>query len=354
MLSKNEPCPCGSGKKYKNCCEKKELFYNNKEFGQLSNDFSQYLKKYKMNCVFPLNKINLCNCGDIIGSHSLQEHGVLDKISVDGHVYYAVTNYDKEKTNYLKLGKVGINNVTKFFCLCLTHDTLMFSPIENSSFQETSEEQKFLFCYRSFLFDYFRNSCSYYYHKNLISSYNIFTVLENVLQYKVLERDYNNFSKYFEKMKNLYLDKKYDKLKYKVFTFDTQYNFCCTGFSYIPLSIRGEKIEDYFPPCFITAFPQDNKFYIIVGYFEEDKTYYDKFWSDFMIFSSQKIQKIFNVIIPLCTENIAISPNIVNSWGEIGLREYSNLLRAESRQALLEVRGSIESYSEQLHYNLFC
>lgn len=29
MPGRNEPCPCGSGKKYKKCCEKKEAVTEN-------------------------------------------------------------------------------------------------------------------------------------------------------------------------------------------------------------------------------------------------------------------------------------------------------------------------------------
>ena len=45
---RNEPCPCGSGKKYKKCCLKKDNYLKNlpnDALNRLKRDFSKYNQK---------------------------------------------------------------------------------------------------------------------------------------------------------------------------------------------------------------------------------------------------------------------------------------------------------------------
>ena len=47
-IGRNDPCPCGSGKKYKNCCFKKDNYLNNlpdDALKRLKEEFSKYNQK---------------------------------------------------------------------------------------------------------------------------------------------------------------------------------------------------------------------------------------------------------------------------------------------------------------------
>jgi uncharacterized protein YchJ len=42
-IGRNEPCSCGSGKKYKKCCYGKTLFNTNQELPNINQSFPAYL-----------------------------------------------------------------------------------------------------------------------------------------------------------------------------------------------------------------------------------------------------------------------------------------------------------------------
>ena len=59
-VSRNDPCPCGSGQKYKKCCGKKEIEQRSKERGKVIEQLSQERGKLKVN--------KTVSIGDTIGT----------------------------------------------------------------------------------------------------------------------------------------------------------------------------------------------------------------------------------------------------------------------------------------------
>ena len=79
-FGRNEPCPCSSGKKYKNCCinkTKQEVYFHaiKESTNNLKND------SRRKECMHPDK--STCR-GKIIKAHAIQNNKILKKLSTDG------------------------------------------------------------------------------------------------------------------------------------------------------------------------------------------------------------------------------------------------------------------------------
>ena len=84
-IGRNDPCPCGSGKKYKKCCLGKE---DNPEYLDPQNIprlYKEMRKKAQFKeCIYPDKS---CCSEKIIKAHSIQNNKILARISDNGKVY---------------------------------------------------------------------------------------------------------------------------------------------------------------------------------------------------------------------------------------------------------------------------
>lgn len=89
-IGRNDPCPCGSGKKYKKCCYGRE---DNPEYSNPANFARNYKEMRKASrikeCIYPDHS----SCSErIINAHSIQNNKILAKISDNGKVYMPSLN----------------------------------------------------------------------------------------------------------------------------------------------------------------------------------------------------------------------------------------------------------------------
>lgn len=145
-LSRNDPCWCGSGYKYKRC----HLNRDRQEPLAVSEVGDQLRKLYnKSYCLAPPQLANECS-GTIVKAHTVPKSGSLRKIERSGHVcsfwphYEDLVKPDSELTAQL----MGVNKASTFTGFCSFHDNDIFSAIDNQSFSDT-QEQSFLLSYRA-------------------------------------------------------------------------------------------------------------------------------------------------------------------------------------------------------------
>ena len=131
-IGRNDLCPCGSGKKYKKCCIKKE---DNASFSNPIN----FLANYKTvrnearikQCLYPDSK----SCSErIIGAHSIQNNKILKRISSNGIVYMPCP---KAYNPFAVMTKWGRNEASVFTGFCGHHDKIVFQPIEDNVFDKS-------------------------------------------------------------------------------------------------------------------------------------------------------------------------------------------------------------------------
>ena len=89
-----------------------------------------------------------------INSHSIQNGTILEKLSYNSHVIMAVGKQDLDTGPKIEFKKVSRHKATTFTGLCQKHDSELFLPIDQSSFDSNNPEQKFLIAYRSVLREY--------------------------------------------------------------------------------------------------------------------------------------------------------------------------------------------------------
>src|SRR5690625_1702929 len=104
-----EQCPCGNEKKYKFCC-----YLSSKNSVSEAKNYSPERIVYESQRMYRETDFKICfafdtkQCDEIIGAHSLQNNGVLDKVAIDGHVYNLVFDVVNRRP-FLKFNKIGKN-----------------------------------------------------------------------------------------------------------------------------------------------------------------------------------------------------------------------------------------------------
>lgn len=139
-IGRNDPCPCGSGKKYKKCCLEKE---DDENFSKIENFFENYKQLRKESrikqCLYP----DQSQCSEkIIGAHSIQNNKILKKISTNGKVYMPCPKADDP---FSQITEYGRKEGTVFTGFCGFHDKTIFQPIEDSVFDKSIHHVFYIF-----------------------------------------------------------------------------------------------------------------------------------------------------------------------------------------------------------------
>lgn len=150
-IGRNEPCPCGSGKKFKKCCIDRIHDDDNEFFSNPTNFIKNYKKlRYEAKikqCLHPRKE----ECSEkIIKAHSIQNNKILNRIAENGLVYMPCPKFDNP---FETMTKYGRKEATIFTGFCSYHDKILFQPIEDNSFDK-SIEHIFLYTYRCFSVEY--------------------------------------------------------------------------------------------------------------------------------------------------------------------------------------------------------
>jgi len=144
-FGRNDPCWCGSGKKYKRCHLNRAQAQPATIQEMISTTNKIFGKQY---CLHP-NAGAACN-GGIIRAHTIQRNGGLSRIARQGHVYTFVpdliTLIKTEGHGAPKL--TGYKEATTFTGFCASHDNTTFAPIETHPFN-SNEQHTFLLAYRA-------------------------------------------------------------------------------------------------------------------------------------------------------------------------------------------------------------
>lgn len=329
-LSNKESCPCGSGKTYGECCKRKpkKVFHNHKET-------LHFIGK-----IFKKSKRKIClyeGCSAkpkaIIKAHALQENRILNKLSVNGIVKmqdFTKDPYIYEIKNskpqfYYFLTDVPISSATIATCYCKKHDDILFAKIEKNQYdlQTLDKEQLFLFAYKTFSFELYTQ----------ITAKNFYSLMfKNVPQTTKNPLVIYNYRNCTEKLKDLESYKSdFDQaLKSRDFgvldtvVFEIPYEIEFANYMAIspPFDIEGKNINAYerktkrLKFIFFTSFPADGKSYILMSALKNDMQYFSEFFDKMRNAPLSLIQYYMNVLIPLYSQNLIISPNLWEKWSE--------------------------------------
>jgi len=147
-IGRNDPCPCGSGKKYKKCCLGKadDVYYSNPL--NLLETYKKVRKESRIKrCLHP--KSDECS-EKIIGAHSIQNNKIIKRLSSNGIVYMPCPKSDNP---FAPMTVYGRKEATVFTGFCGYHNKTVFQPIEDGMFDK-SIQHIFLYTYRCFAIEY--------------------------------------------------------------------------------------------------------------------------------------------------------------------------------------------------------
>lgn len=329
FIKGNELCPCGSGKIYKECCKgkpcKKNISKKPKEV-QIMEKMRSSMEKC---CMYPDKN----NCkGKIKDAHALQNKKIISLLAGSEHHVYMLNTKGRTKLLELEDGevipiievqKIGVNHATTETCFCDLHDDIAFATIEKGSpnFDETNEEMKFIYAYKAFIFEYYKKQVSYNIFKSCFKENpQVFTLPQMVTRYRILQQD----MKYFDVVKS-YFDSHILKSDYKgivtcIIKIPKQIKFA--NYAYIALNydMNGKKIKNTIDKMthrvLITIFPEENQSYILLSCLDKEKNIYKELFEQLKGASINEIEYYFNLILPLYSENIVLSPLLWNSWNQ--------------------------------------
>ncbi|EMY8532967.1 TPA: SEC-C domain-containing protein [Bacillus paranthracis] len=323
---KTEPCPCGSGKKYRACCMNKKdqelpfekVPYKNRE-GAFKNYAYKLDKESKIKeCLYP----NSEQCeGKIKSAHSLQNNGVLSKISENGHVVIPNTDYGKDDLIY-DVKDVSKNKATTFTGFCDKHDTLVFKDIETKEIDVTSNKQCFLFAYRAFALELHKKK------EALKSRQQLFEVrptlskeIEFIAQYRYAELALNDLSVYKKFFDKALINENYDLIQSTTFTFDYEVSMAACGGFTLTYDIKGNKMNDIhsmederLKTLFFTIIPNNGKTYFIFSWIKYDNVFFKDYIQQLEDLTEEQFKTYINNFLPSYTENLVIAPSLWSSF----------------------------------------
>lgn len=325
IVRRNDPCPCGSGKKYKECCLKRQ----DEPFTDSPYSFIQSYKETRRasrikHCLHP----DKSKCSeDIINSHSIQNNKVLRRISSNGKVYMPCPKSDNP---FASMTEYGRKEATVFTGFCKYHDKTLFQPIDDSDFI-ASDEQIFLYIYRCFAVEYHKKLEAVQMGKELYKTHpSLINKTESPFDgMKMAIRDFAIEKDVFD---TAILSKKYDVLTSIIWTFDGHANFSGSGFDSPSVDMRGARIQDLrnireaYKHTFLVVFPENNFVYAIIAWIKQNDSVFSGLYTQLNNLSVQERKNYINNILPHISENIALNPDSWSKWDSVQKSEFEYLV----------------------------
>ena len=324
-IGRNDPCPCGSGKKYKKCCLGKE---DNPEYLDPQNIprlYKEMRKKAQFKeCIYPDKS---CCSEKIIKAHSIQNNKILARISDNGKVYMPAA---KPELHFQLQKEYGRKEASVFTGFCGFHDKTVFQPIEDNDFNG-SKEQIFLYIYRAFALEFHRKQEVVNMEQIMFSNKPSIVNIPGLMKdgktgFAMSVNDYLEEKAIFD---NALLNSQYDVLTSFVWTFDGFSNFAATGGEAPSLDFESNKIQDLLNPnipvrhIYISVFPENNKKYAIIAWLKQFDNVFSSIGKKLNEISESEKRNYINNTLPMITENIAIKPSSWDALPEHSKEEFS-------------------------------
>lgn len=352
-IGRNEPCPCGSGKKYKKCCIDKP---DDRSFSDPLNFMDNYKsirKESKLkHCLHPESKA----CSErIIGAHSIQNNKILKRIASNGHVYMPCPKPDNP---FEVMTKWGRKEATVFTGFCGHHDNSVFQPIEDGIFDK-SDLHVFLYTYRCFAVEYHKKQEVANMQKNIFKRKpSLIQMSKEDDPFKGMLLAIDDFEPVKSAFDNALLEQKYDILSSIIWEFPGAVNFAGSGFEAPMFDLKGNYIQDLLDDkmlakhLFIIVFPEEEKTYFIISWLKDNDEFFSEYAAQLKQLDLQQRKNYINSTLPIISENIALNPDAWDRWEKYKKDEFGSLLWGLAD--ISEMDGSaFDRFKEPMIYDLF-
>lgn len=322
-----EPCPCGSGAKYSLCCKKRDDSFQRDTKLPIEVQATGILKKAQYKCCLHPDKTRCVK--HIKEAHALQNNKIISLLSENGHVYMLndkkppliIPTEKGEIETLTLLDKVGVNRATTATCFCDIHDDEVFAAIEKGApaFDKDNDEHKFLYAYKAFIFEYYKKLVEQKSFQQMIKA------KPSALKSRMMIAYYRDISLTMREMDTVkdsfdkaLLTNDYDVLQTCVIEIPGSIgfaNYACIAPDY---DLYGQKIKNtkngIMHRLYVTVFPEKKHSFILLSCLLTDSKIYNDFFQQLQTANVNKIKYYFDLMLPLYSENIVISPRLWERW----------------------------------------
>lgn len=317
-IGRNDPCPCGSGKKYKKCCLPKT---DMQKLAEAVTNATHNIKNEARikQCLHP----NHSECdGKIIKAHAIQNNRVLNRIAENGMIVTLDgTQFHMFQVSDLK----GREIATTFTGFCAYPDKTLFQDIEDAPFIGTAK-QAFLFTYRTMAWHYQKkqeqtNAARIQYEKMFTQGYDM-SGSEDFLDYLTgLKLGLEDNEKEKQAFDTVLLSENYDAISYSIWEIPYEISFAISMMHELEYDIQGNRINDLLHndnvySIYLNIFPAENKSYCIWSWLKDNGAVFTKFIEQFLSLEISDRENYLNNNLPRWSDSLVISPRLWDSWGD--------------------------------------
>lgn len=287
--------------------------------------------------------------GPIKGAHALQNNKIISLLaSSERHVYMLNTKKqpllipldNDEVVTMVELSKESANDATTETCFCDYHDNIAFAIIEKGApdFDETSEAMKFVYAYKAFIFEYYKQRIAFdIFQSNFRENPIVFQSPEMIGMYRMLQLKMREFEPVKQHFDSQILGNKCEGVSTCAVRIPEQIKFA--GYAYIApdYDINGKSIKHTIKGIMhriaITIFPETTQSWLLLSCLKSEKHIYEKLFYQLETASVDKLKFYINMVLPLYSENMVLSPLLWNAWNEeiqMAYTYYANLYGPEA------------------------
>lgn len=342
----NEPCPCGSTKAYKDCCKGKQAQIKTSKKPPEVQIMEKMRRSMKKCCLHP----DQANCkGKIKAAHALQNNKIISLLAgAERHVYMIDAKKQPllvpldtgEVVPIIEMSKTSANNATTETCFCDLHDNIAFAVIEKDApdFDNTREDMKFVYAYKAFIFEYYKQWISFdIFRQNFKDNPSAFLTPDMVGMYRMLQLKMKEFEPVKKHFDSQILANTYDGVTTCAVKLPYQIKFADYAYIAPDYDLNGRKIRHTIHGIMhrvaITVFPEVNHSWLLVSCLKSEEAIYKNFFEQISSSSDDKLKYYINMVLPLYSENMVLSPDLWNAWDEETQMAYTYYANLQGPQA---------------------
>lgn len=343
----NESCPCGSGVSFGNCCKHKIAKQINSKVPPEVQIMKRMRASMKKCCLHPDKE--KCK-GRIKEAHALQNNKIINLLAgSDRHVYMLnakrqsllIPLENGETVPIVEISKISANDATTETCFCDYHDNVAFAAIEKGApdFDSNSEEMKFVYAYKAFIFEYYKQMMGWQIFQNCFKDNpQAFLDKNSVGMYRMLQMKKAEFEPIKAVFDAQILAGTIEGVSTCVVKIPFQIAFADYAYIAPDYDMDGHRIhhtrKGIMHRLAITVFPEQQCSWLLMSCLKTEESVYKRLFSQAQVASIDKLKFYLNIMLPLYSENMVLSPELWMAWDEktqMAYTYYANLNGPDAR-----------------------
>lgn len=335
-IKDNEKCPCGSDKLYKDCCKGVSAIPPSASKKPPEVQIMEKMRSSMVKCCLHPDQAN-CH-GKIKGAHALQNNKIISLLAgPERHVYMLnakkqpllVPLENGDVIPFVEISRTSANDATTETCFCDRHDNIAFATIEKGAPDfDNSNEMQFVYAYKAFIFEYYKQTMGMKIFRQCFKENPAaFQEKASVAMYRMLQLKSNEFEPIKKHFDSEILAGTHNGIYTCAVEIPEQIKFADYAYIAPSYDLNGKRIKNTkrgtMHRIALTIFPEQNKSWLIMSCLESEKKIFEAFFKQVKVASLKKLKFYLNMMLPLFSENMVLSPELWKSWTEEEQSAYS-------------------------------